>query len=108
VNHGQGYVTAFFNEFAANDRNPLNRGAEHAHFFNNWIHDWKWSGLDSGGLGNTNFPSTAGNRTVDSNLLSESNVFESPGASNRCAERADPAPGLAYGGWIYSDGQSTS
>ena len=106
VNHGQGHVTAFFNELAANDRNPLNRGGEHFHFFNNWIHDWKWGSVDSGGLGITNFPATAGNRTVDSNMLSESNVLESPGASNRCGERADPAPGLAYGGWIYTDGQS--
>ena len=106
INHGQGHVTAFFNEMAAAERNPLNRGAEHLHLFNNWIHDWRWEGLSSSGKGATNYPELAGNRTVDTITLSQSNYFEAPNADIQCAERADPAPGLAYGGWVYTDGQS--
>ena len=76
VNHGQGHITAFFNELAASERNPNNRGAEHFHFFNNWVHDWRFEAVVSGGKGATGFPQWAGNRTIDSNMLSQSNVYE--------------------------------
>ena len=107
INHGQGHITAFFNELAATERNPNNRGAEHFHFFNNWVHDWRFEAVVSGGLGVTRFPELAGNRTVDSVMLSQSNVYEkTSGNESQCAETADPADGLAYGGWMYIDGQS--
>jgi len=108
LNHGQGHVTMFFNDIAANERNPNNRGAQHAHVFNNYIHDWRWEGVVSGGKGITSYPWLAGNRTVDSNMLSQSNYYENtnPLSSNNCAEAADPAVGVPYGGWMYTDGQS--
>ena len=108
INHGQGYVTMFFNDIAANERNPNNRGAQHAHVFNNYIHDWRWEAVVSGGKGVTSYPELAGNRTVDSNMLSQSNYYENtnPQMTNSCAETADPAIGVPYGGWMYTDGQS--
>ena len=107
VNHGQGHITAFFNELAASERNPNNRGAEHFHFFNNWVHDWRFEAVVSGGKGATGFPQWAGNRTIDSNMLSQSNVYEkASSAENQCAETADPAIGLEYGGWMYIDNNS--
>lgn len=107
INHGQGHITAFFNELAAFERNGMSRGAQHFHFFNNWVHSWTWQATESGGLGVTNFKHLAGNRTIDSNMLSQSNVYEvASHTKNQCAETADPAVGLAYGGWMYTDGQS--
>ena len=104
VHHGQGHVTAFFNELNGAERNPNNRGAEHFHLFNNWIHDWAHEGVVSGGFGVTRFKHLAGNRTKDSVMLSQSNFYESAGTRNQCAETADPY--VNYGGWIYADGQS--
>ena len=90
ISQGEGHVTAFFNELNGAERNPMNRGAEHFHFFNNWVHGWRFSANHSGGLGLTQFKSSAGNRTVDSNMLSQSNVYETSNTQFTCAEQADP------------------
>ncbi len=104
IQEGKGHITIFNSWFGAKGRNPNNRGAENFHFFNNYVNDWSWAAIMSGGLGLIGTGHATGSRTRDSVMLSESNVFESPTAKNNCAEIADPTTN--YGGWVYTDGRS--
>ncbi|OED36852.1 hypothetical protein AB833_25940 [Chromatiales bacterium (ex Bugula neritina AB1)] len=101
---GRGHITIFNSEWAAKGRNPENRGAENFHFFNNWVHSWRWGATSSGGRGQVSAGHSSGSRSTDANMLSENNVYSSPSATNNCAEVADPT--VNYGGWLYTNGNS--
>lgn len=100
---GKGHITIFASELNAAGRNPSNGGAENLHFFNNWVHDWRWQAAAVVGVGGIANGQNLGTRTTDGVMLSENNVYQATNATNNCAEQADPSN---WGGWIYSNNRN--